>query len=128
MTGWALLLYADLTDAGLDRAQVAAALLRVAGDPKLVQTTGRGFRIPAAWMTDGRLSGILTKHAVQETAPPVDAPTAGPLFDPAEHTEREIIAHLEASGFDEQVRVVTAEVEGRNRARVRRWRPKSPGD
>ena len=76
--------------------------------------------------------------AYQETfgvRPPTPAPatetaTGVPiqLYDPSAHTVDEVVAYLEASDEDEQLRVIGAEEQGKNRVTITNWSPPQPED
>ncbi|MET9099947.1 hypothetical protein [Streptomyces antibioticus] len=63
----------------------------------------------------------------QEDGPPEQAdpgdlenqePEAAPVFDPDEHSNREVLAYLETVGEEEALRVLDAEAAGQNRAGI----------
>lgn len=116
-----------------DRAIVARALLDLAAqtglDTREIRATGHGFSVPAAWADEYEVGAMLAAgidpadYADYDEAEPDAAAVSVPRFDPSEHSAPEVVAHLQASDFDEQTRVLAAEMSGKNRATIARWRP-----
>jgi hypothetical protein len=123
-------LYSDYP--GTDRAVVARTLLRKAAASGLdiheVRSISYGFSVPLAWaQAQGFVASSRTRPVIVERPAPPPARPAAPapaaLFNPAEHNAARVIAHLDAADFDERVRVVAAEAEGKNRSTIAKWRP-----
>lgn len=50
------------------------------------------------------------------------------LYDPSEHNVDEVVAYLEGAGEDEQLRVLEAEEQGKNRVTITSWSPVTAPD
>lgn len=117
-----------------DKSAAAQRLLRQAGDEaQLIRTTGDAFVIPAELATK---LGLLDADGHTVTVGPElgkapEAPAPAPVtsdWNPGEHNVEDVLKRLNdpETSFDEQVRIITAEQEGKNRTTIARWSAPTP--
>jgi hypothetical protein len=65
-----------------------------------------------------------------QAAPVTESPTGVPLkaYDPADYNVQDVIDHLGTVEEDEQLRILQAEEQGKNRVTITGWTPPSPDD
>jgi hypothetical protein len=88
----------------------------------------RGGEYPESDADEGAvLSAYHETFGVRRPVPstPTESPAGVPLqlYDPSAHTVDEVVAYLEAADENEQLRVIVAEEQGKNRVTVTGWKP-----